>query len=683
MFSIFSFGLPTLLAQPRHRIFAALIASGTLAGLLGSVRAAESPPYREFYVSPTGTDTNPGTAKLPLGTLEGAREAVRKVLPDARGDVIVTFRGGTYPIRQTVVFVPEDSPAGNSRVIYRAAAGQMPVFSGGTAVTGWAHFAGQIWTAPLHRQSKLRALYVNGVRAVMPHSETIQAQGGWGTYTVKAGQAPWAWESGTEADGICYKISDLPKIIRNPEDVEIENRTTWNTNFVCVREIGMENGNYIFKLQQPYGAIAQRIGWSAGLTVKGSQIIHNAFELLNQPGEFYFDRARQMLYYIPRQGEDMTTATVIVPETETLLALSGQSPGHPVRNLTFQGLGFSYTDYRLFTMDHSSGAATGQTACINTAFGNPSWHLDIYRSYDVLPGAIVCNAIDNVEFTRNTITHTGCEGIVMANAIVNSRLVGNVIRDAGGCAISVGHPQHVYENDTADIRTKDGAGIEHEKFPAPGEAAPRHILIADNYLPDDAVLFNGHTIITVFFGEDIQLVHNWIVNAPYSGISMGWGWCEFDGSPASKLPGHPTTAAKNNLIRANRIEHTMLRLHDGGGIYTVGAMPGTLIDRNYVNGTMHAIYNDEGSVNVTARENVTEHCKTNYKADTYGRKHSIRVENPFAAEDKFLVTAPDSEVIGKTICPNGQWTSEARDIMDQSGLEPAFADIAKTPPETR
>jgi len=546
-----------------------------------------------------------------------------------------------------------------------------------------------MWKASLKREVKLRALYVNGERAVMANSgKKIKGQGGWGTYTVTAGQAPWAWQSGSAADGVKYQATDLPDIIRNPTDVEIENQTTWNKNFIGVREIVREGESVIFKFQQPYGAIAQRIGWSAGLTLKSGQIIHNAFELLDQPGEFYFDRAGQTVYYLPRPGQEMASAQVIAPVTGTLMKLEGQPLKNRVRNLTFEGLTFAYTDYNLMEIDGSYGKATVQTACIYTAFANSNWHFDAYRAYDVLPGAIVANAIQNVSFTRNTIEHTGCEGLVASNDINDLRIVGNVIRDAGGSAITIGHPQHIYENDTVDLKYASGAGIEHEKFPAGSESIPRRVLIANNFLPGDAALFNGHTVITVFFGEEIRIVHNWIPDAPYSGMNVGWGWCDFDGSDVAKhpkwgngqrpavLPGKPTTVAKNNLIQANRVENTMSILHDGGGIYTLGLMPGTVIERNYVRRTEQAIYTDEGSAQILCRENVIEGPFSNaHFAPDFGRKHAVTIQDYFATGKKLNNTAPDCPVINFTVCPDAKWPAKAQQIIDESGLEPAFRDI--------
>ena len=659
-------------------------------GISNPVVAGDPKPlYREFFVSPNGSDTNAGSKESPFKTLAKAKQAVREAIPGMNGDIVVTLAGGTYPVSQAIVFGPEDSSVGQYHIIYRAADGETPVLTAGVPITKWERASGGMWKAPLHRDHKLRALYVNDRRAVMAHSAEIAAQGGWGVYRVTAGQAPWAWESGATADGVEYNASDLPLITRNTSDVEIENRTAWNANFVGVRDISTEGGHYIFKLQQPYGAIIQNINWAGGLTNGTEQIVLNAYELLNQPGEFYFDRAGQTVYYVPRPGEDMTTAMVVAPVTETIIDLEGLPLKQRVRNLTFEGLTFADTDYNLLKVGDSVGKATVQTATVCTAFANPNWHLDIYRDYDTLPGAIMANAVEGIELIRSVIKHTGCDGVVMANDINDTKIIGNILCDCGGSAITLGHPQHVYENDTSDLKTPAGAGIEHEKFPAGTESAPRHVVIADNFLPDDAVLFNGHTVITVFFGEEIQIVHNWILNAPYSGINLGWGWCEFDGLKAGRhpqyapredrpamLPGRPTQVARNNLVQANRVENTMLLLHDGGGIYTIGSQPGTVVADNYVHGSQQSIYTDEGSAYITCRDNVIASPFQNaHYAPDYGRKHSITIENYFVTESKWDVTAPDTFLKRYTLCEGGLWTLEAYALIKGSGIEPAYQDI--------
>jgi hypothetical protein len=117
-------------------------------------------------------------------------------------------------------------------------------------------------------------------------------------------------------------------------------------------------------------------------------------------------------------------------------------------------------------------------------------------------------------------------------------------------------------------------------------------------------------------------------------------------------------------------------LHDGGGIYTLGAQPGTIVERNYVRKTEKAIYTDEGSAFIICRQNVIESpFKAAHWADNNGRKHSITIDSYYATEDKKEVKAPNCTFTNFTLVAPGQWPAEAKTIIDESGLEPSFADI--------
>src|ERR1700690_1362609 len=63
---------------------------------------AEAGVFREFYVAPTGADANPGTQAKPFLTLAHARDVVRRVNHQMKGDIVVYLRGGTYPISAPV-----------------------------------------------------------------------------------------------------------------------------------------------------------------------------------------------------------------------------------------------------------------------------------------------------------------------------------------------------------------------------------------------------------------------------------------------------------------------------------------------------------------------------------------------------------------------------------------------------
>ena len=57
--------------------------------------------------------------------------------------------------------------------------------------------------------------------------------------------------------------------------------------------------------------------------------IENAYELLDEPGEWYLDRSRHELFYRPRPGEDLATARVVAIDDHgvTLLTETGRTLG--------------------------------------------------------------------------------------------------------------------------------------------------------------------------------------------------------------------------------------------------------------------------------------------------------------------------------------------------------------------
>ena len=74
----------------------------------------------------------------PIATLDDARLKVRELKKEHPGQPIeVLIKGGTYPLRETVVFGLEDSGADGAPIVYKAALGESPVFTGGVPITGW------------------------------------------------------------------------------------------------------------------------------------------------------------------------------------------------------------------------------------------------------------------------------------------------------------------------------------------------------------------------------------------------------------------------------------------------------------------------------------------------------------------------------------------------------------------
>jgi hypothetical protein len=115
--------------------------------------------------------------------------------------------------------------------------------------------------------------------------------------------------------------------------------------------------------------------------------------------------------------------------------------------------------------------------------------------------------------------------------------------------------------------------------------------VANSYFRDCGNEDWGSTAIAAGFPRGLTIEHNEIVDMPYSGISVGWGWTTLE------------NAMRDNKILFNRIHDYMTRMGDGGGIYVLSNQTPSEIRGNYVFDLRRSpdgdpssmIYLDEGS----------------------------------------------------------------------------------------
>ena len=626
--------------------------------------------YAELYVSPEGNDSNPGSIDRPLRTLEGARDAVRRIKDSmTSGELIVYFREGIYRMKEPVFFDVRDSARDGCRIIYTAYKDEKPVFSGAEQVTGWEKYDDRLYAAHLERDVKLRNLYVNDHRANMG-SVQVEAQGGYGEYSIRAGQAEWAWKSGTKFDGVIYNEGDLPEIESDFDDLEMVNGTIWNENIACARDVIYEDGKAVVLFQQPYGAIAQTPGWGCEFQCTGKHTLYNAFSFVDSPGEFFFDKTGHMLYYYPLEGEDMSAADVEVPYADRLIVIAGNSTEERVRNLTFSGLTFAHTDYLLTEVDGSRGKATVQAALTTNVFADPNWHSEKYEMCDTFPGVINVTNAESINFTDNVIKHTGADGLSMTNDVVGCKVTGNFITDITSSGITIGNPQHVYIG--------DGDGSNREKFPRGVEGLCTDITVSDNliYYTGMADGFGGCAGITAFYVDNVRILRNHIEKTAFNGISLGWGWSEFRAS----------STCRNISACQNRIVDAVYRLHDTGAIYTIGQMPGTVINENYVKGIpagakgapTYGLHNDDGTAWIEEMDNVLDIDKNvtyTINCEEWGVKHHMTIKRTYATVERMGKNPPNCDIDPPIVVEDAVWPQEQYEICVRSGIQDEYRHI--------
>ncbi|MCX5263143.1 RICIN domain-containing protein [Streptomyces sp. NBC_00199] len=681
-------------ASPVRKVSAAL-AVGVTAALLTSLSTptpASATTQATYYVAPNGDDSNAGTISAPFKTLQHARDVVRTVDSNMTGDIDVYLRGGTYPVGSTVDFTSADSGTNGHRVVYAAYPDEKPVLDGGVPVTGWTQHSGNIWKATLNRDNKLRALYVNGKRA-QTASKTITSAGCRANYAFPSPMPSWAWDgprTTPTCDQIKYGLSDLPAIASNQDDVEIRTATTWTTAIVGVSQVttSSDGANRVAKLQEPGAAIAQA-AFNGNFQATGTQTFMNAYEFLDQPGEFYFDKSTHTVYYYKAASDDMTTAQVFAPNNvSTVIKIAGASTTDHAKNITLSGLTVEHSDWNLTNVAGSVFRQGQQGNASTNVYTTKNFHSYAYRNVDLPPAAIQVESADGIVLQRNTVQHTGADGITLANDVTNSQLTGNFTNDIAGSAITVGHPQHVY------IGNADpDPGDPHEKYPASVEGVCKNITVTDNYLYDSAVLFQGSSPVSAYFADTLDLEHNRIEKSPWAGITLGWGWDNFDGTQNSNViyPGTPTTTAKNNTVKYNELIDTMQLLEDSAPIYTLGSQPGTEIGDNFIQGEpaghRYGIHPDEGSAYINEHDNVLDvdpNVMWVMNTGTWGRQNHLTVTDNYGPRNTIFSTVTSSTIDNVRVYSDNVWPSQAYGIAVNAGLEDAYEDIvpaANTTPQ--
>ena len=345
-------------------------------------------PQMEFWVSPNGNDESPGTSSQPFLTLERARDAVRALDDTQRSrDITIYIRGGTYRLGRPLVLDWHDSGHNAHSVVYRAAPGEQPVISGSVRVQNWSLHDPALGIYQAHvGQWESRQLYVNGQRVVRARTSF---------YPASFRPAFFYSDGIAQHVGIQFIPDDLnpenwldPSQWNNVQDIEAVIVTQWKmmsvplnsiipypqytpsavflpypslqvpskTGLIELQEPGWKNANIFLSdlTNQPGIWSFWQVTW-----------FENAYEFLDEPGEWYLNSSTGILYYIPRPGEDLEFAEVELPILETLVEGRGDL-GQPVSNIRFEGLTFSYATWLATVLAASpliSVTATTAPAC--------------------------------------------------------------------------------------------------------------------------------------------------------------------------------------------------------------------------------------------------------------------------------------------------------------------------------
>ena len=478
----------------------------------------------DVYVAPGGTG-DACTCAQPCALTTG-RDHARAPSTGATRDVVVLVEDGTYRLAQTFTLDATDSgPGGGHAIVYRAAAGATPVWSGALRVEGFAPVDAQkvVWAATVPPGTKSRQLYVNGRRATRargPDSPPGYTKTASGFTLGDAAVASW------------------------PDRGGIEVVSTWQWQMYRCPVAGIDATNGVAIAQPCWSDAASwhfdTVGW-----------LENALELLDTGGEFYLDSSGGKLYYAPRAGEDVTSADVELPVLEALVAGDG-TPSAPIHDIAFEGITFAYATW--LGPSTTDGYVSLQASY--TTRGNPP-------ALQKPLANVTMHGAHGVRFSACAFEHLGGAGLALEVAAQANLVDRCRFADISASAVMVGDVAH-----TEDHHPSDPSLIVRDNT-----VQGSYLTRAGAEYWDAAGIFVGYTTHTTVSGNEL-------FDLPYTGISAGWGWGSVDpgGSGGYTTP----STSQNNDIEKNVVSHHMRALHDGGGIYVLGAQPGATMKGNVI-----------------------------------------------------------------------------------------------------
>lgn len=525
-----------------------------------TARAGDAPAL-VINVSQGGDDGGDGSATHPFKTIGRSMKALEKaILAGNDSNIEIRISAGAYHIDAPMQFT-SGVYSGGTNVVFHGDASGGTVISGGRDIAVWRNESGNIWSADVKDviagRSPFRYLFKDGKRLTRSRYPN-----GWKMLKI----------SSVNGLGTVVSLKQPPPEKITPQDNdELVVLQNWSISRTMIDHTDTAD---LSKLN-----LSARAGFTdhPALIPKAGMacFLENSRSFLDSPGEWYLDASAGKLYYFAEDGENPDNRVFTAPLLEKLVDISGVESA-PVKNITFENISFQHSDFS----DNSQKYAGMQASFYTREQNSP-----IYSE----PAAIEVSFASNIVFRNCEIAHLGAAGIGLGMGTRDSRIEGCHIHDTGGNGINIGHR-------LAPVKSLD------QDWEKP-EFAPDNNIIIKNVVEYCGLSDYGSVGIFMANAQHTLISSNTVAHLPYTGISMGFNW-----SPAK-------TTTRDNTVEYNHIYDVMNVLADGGGIYTLGFEPGTVLRKNLIHDVHRSgntfggapnngIFFDEGTTGIHVEDNI-------------------------------------------------------------------------------
>jgi len=340
----------------------------------------------KFYISPGGNDSNSGTRVSPFKSLEKAKEAAFSYRKKNPGETITIYvEDGIYQLEKPIVFTPDKSIPEQSPLIIKASKNGKPIFTGSRALKKW---------ELLKDPEKLKLLnpdvrgkiYVTNMEdaGITDPGDPIKPGKRHELFCNGQIQTLARWPNqGFAVAGLVKGATELPPTFKNKRGTKegifgyVDNyQNRWaNENEVCLggywfwdwadefQKVGkIDTISKSLYLAEPY----HYYGYKDSLRYFGM----NLYCEIDQPGEWYLNRAEGKLYWYPPLGVDPEKASVTLSVFNAPFMVEIKD----CSNITIQGL--SFQESRESAVLISGGKNCLLKDCRFERFGHDGIHIE-------------------------------------------------------------------------------------------------------------------------------------------------------------------------------------------------------------------------------------------------------------------------------------------------------------------
>lgn len=431
---------------------------------------------KKIFVATNGNDKNSGSIEKPVFSISQGILLSQQL---TNKKVEILLREGVYYPDATIELKANDFKGKKIRIA--GFENEAVTISGAKkANLTWSKYNSNIYSAKVKLDFDTDAMFVNSKTAIMAR---------YPNYDAKA-----KFFNGTASDAT------------SPERVQQWENPTGG--FLHALHAG-EWGSFHYKItgKDDKGNLKKEGGWQnnrpSPLHPK-HRFVENIFEELDAPGEWFYNKAEQTVYYYPLETDNLENAVVEFSNLKTIFSLKGNEQ-NPIKNISISNI-----------------------KCVGTKRVLMEKHEPLLRSDWMLhrAGAITLEGTLNCSISNCEFAQLGGTAIMVTGFNRSATIQQNHIQDIGGSGVcfvgevsAVRSPAFKYEQ-FLDYNLID-------KTPGPqNNLYPKNCLVFDNLIHDIGQIEKQATGVEISMSESISVKNNTIYNTPRAGINIGdgcWG----------------------------------------------------------------------------------------------------------------------------------------------------------------